>query len=246
VKQVKSLYEKISSLLGSLSATSRCLLLYPFKTKRLDLSKDSLEREPGFLCVHGYLHNNSAWGYLKKRLKAARSGPVNTIAYPTIVQDIPQNSLLVKGKIEEIKRVTGRDVKVLIGHSLGGLICLEYALEHAPKDQMLYVITLASPLHGTAIARYAPGRCCRQMEVNSSYIQHLHERLSKAQHLRVCALASRHDRVISPTESALLKEYPFAQTIEFDRLGHVAFLFSPRVTEAIISYLRSEGVLPLP
>ena len=72
---------------------------------------------PDILCVHGYLHNGSAWGYYRYKLQAAGAGPVNQLTYPSLTRDIPENSLRVKAKIEQIKLETGHDVPILIGHS---------------------------------------------------------------------------------------------------------------------------------
>jgi triacylglycerol lipase len=242
VKQVKRFFKKTRGFVSGFSATCLCLFLYLFKSNKLDISP-AHSHGADILCVHGYLHNNTPWIFLKRRLKSAGAGLINSLTYPSITQGIAQNSLLIKEKIDEIKQATGRDVNVLIGHSLGGLISLEYALQHAPKDQILHVITLASPLHGTTIAEYALGFCCREMEINSAYLKDLHHRLSLAKNLRVLALASDVDYIVKPKESALLTEYSFAKTVLVQNLGHAAFLFSPRVIKEIIRYLREEKLL---
>src|SRR5437773_5451776 len=83
-----------------------CLILYPFKSSKLDLPKPGMENRPDILCVHGYLHNETAWGFYKHYLQKAGAGPVNTVYYPSVRQDIPQNSLKVKERIDKIKRDT--------------------------------------------------------------------------------------------------------------------------------------------
>lgn len=217
------------------------IILYPFKSNRLDPSS---RMGPVILCVHGYLHNGSAWGYYRHRLQAAGAGPVNQLTYPSLTRDIPENCQRVKAKIDQIKLETGRDVRILIGHSQGGLESLEYALEYAPKDKPIYIVTLGSPLHGTKMAHIGVGPSVRQMHEDSPYIKSLLERLSKATHIRLLALYSNVDFIIRPVDSAKASEISYAKTQEVSGLGHTAFLFSPRSLDKIIAFLRESEVLP--
>lgn len=219
------------------------IVLYPFRTSRLDLPRPEMGSRPDFLCVHGYLHNGTAWGYYRRKLQAAGGGPVNQLSYPSLTQDIPNNSLKIKDRIDRIKLETGRDVRVLIGHSQGGLESLEYALEHAPKDRIIYIITLGSPLHGTKTTFLGIGPSARQMHEKSDYIKSLQDRLSRAKHIRLLALYSNVDFLIRPLESAKATELPYATSEEIPGLGHMAFLFSPRAIDKIISFLKSSEVL---
>ena len=217
------------------------LILYPFRTSKLDSSSKT---GPNILCVHGYLHNGSAWGYYRYKLQAAGAGPVNQLTYPSLTRDIPENSLRVKAKIEQIKLETGHDVPILIGHSQGGLESLEYALEYAPKDKPIYVVTLGSPLHGTKVAHIGLGPSSRQMHEGSSYIKSLQERLSKATHIRLLALYSNVDFIIRPVDSAKASELNYATIQEIPGLGHMGFLFSPRALDKIIAFLKESQALP--
>ena len=139
--------------------------------------------------------------------------------------------------------VPALDVPIyFIGHSLGGLASLEYALNYAPKDRLLYIITLGSPLHGTYFS-IGFGPCIKQMRMDSPYLQKLHQQLKEATHIRLLTIGSNTDALIIPHSSALLPEIPYAQCEEIEALGHVAFLFSPRILRRIIAYLRKNGVV---
>jgi len=224
-------------------AIMTCILLYPFKSVKLDLPKDK-NGHPDILCVHGYMHNETGWKLFRKRLKKMGAGSVNTVSYPSLTKDIPANSLKIKQRIDLFKEKTGRQIHVLIGHSLGGLVSLEYALEYAPKDQITYVITLGSPLHGTQLAKaLGVGPSVVQIRENSDYIRSLHARLLQANHLRILTLASSIDRMILPRHSALLPEIPYAEGEEFPALGHLGFIFSTRILKKIASFLRQQHLL---
>lgn len=228
------MFRYLWGIITDLPALMAMIVLYPFKSSKLDAPK---EGKPDILCVHGYLHNGTAWGYFRRKLQAAGLGAVNSVSYHTLTRDIPTNCLLIKARIEEIKAKTGRDVRILIGHSQGGLESLEYALEYAPKDVPMTIITMGSPLHGTRLAHYALGPSARQMEVDSAYLKSLHARLAKATHIRLLALYSDVDLIIRPTDSAQILEVPYAQNEKIAGLGHLAFLFSNRALKKIISFL---------
>lgn len=236
------LLQVVYASVGEFFSMLRCAMLYLFKSNKLDKPRPDQANKPDVLCVHGYFHNETPWSFFRKHLQANGVGPVNTVFYSSLRQDIFTSSVRIKNRIEKIKEQTGRDVRILIGHSLGGLACLEYALNYAPKDRLLYIITLGSPLQGTRTA-IGYGPCVKQMRMNSPFLQSLHERLKEAKHIRVLTIASNTDLLIVPQSCALLPDLPYADCEVIEALGHVAFLFSPRIIRRIIAYLRKEGVI---
>ena len=182
----------------NIGAALLCLCLAPFRNLKLDQPTPESSQKPDVLLVHGYLHNETPWRFYWRHLKKAGLGTINVLCYRSIRWDIPKNSTLIKQRVDQIARETGREVTVLIGDSQGGLECLEYALEYAPKDRTTYVITLGSPLHGTKMTRIALGPSVRQMEIDSDYLKSLHDRLKKASHLRILSLAGTSDWIIQP------------------------------------------------
>lgn len=212
------------------------IIVYPFRSSRIFLGKK--ETSFNILCVHGYLHNQTGWWFFRRFLKTKGFDSVNTVSYPSFSQDIRANSLRIKQRIEQIHEKSGKQVNLLIGHSLGGLASLEYALEHAPKDRTIYIITMGSPLRGSILAKKWMGKTAQQMMPNSEYLQSLHQRLQKARHIRLFNLASKTDPLVFPVSSAQLPELPYAYYETIDALGHIVFLYSPRALNQIISYLR--------
>lgn len=215
-----------------LFASLRCLFYTLFIPAKLDYPMGKLKNKPEILCVHGYLHNDTPWRPLRRYLQERGAGAVNALRYFSVKEDIPAGGRRLRDKIESL----GRPVDILIGHSQGGIICLEYALEHAPKDRMITVVTLASPIHGTQLAKIGWGPSARQMEAHSKYMKSLHNRLKKAEHIRLLALGSKADLFVS-SHSALVPEYSFAQNIVFENMGHVNFLFSKRVMSFISNFI---------
>lgn len=229
---LKKLFNFVFATILDFLATLRCLFYTLFVPSTVDVPIGDLADKPEIICVHGYLHNDTPWGPLRKYLQKQGGGPLNALRYFSVREDIPAGSKKLKEKIASM----GRPVDILIGHSQGGLICLEYALEHASKDRITTVIALASPIHGTLMAKIGFGPSSRQMEINSPYLKSLHARLKEAKHLRLLALASEVDWMV-PANSAIAEEYPFATNVVFNDIGHVNFLFSKKIMNEISSFL---------
>jgi triacylglycerol lipase len=92
-------------------------------------------------------------------------------------------------------------------------------------------MTLASPHHGTSIARYGIGLSAREMEPDSAWIQSL--QLSKPQ-VPMLSIWSLADNFVAPQISSRLAG---ARDIMLPALGHLTELLSPRVLDILVSEL---------
>src|SRR3990167_5939761 len=104
-------------------------------------------KAPGrpILLVHGYLHDRSAWVFLRNELCRKGFGPVYTLNLFHPLRSIRDHAALVAKKAAEIAEQTKRDDLCLIGHSMGGLVSAWYALEIAKQGTVTDVITIGSP-----------------------------------------------------------------------------------------------------
>ncbi len=237
-KDLPYLKRVIITTIKDVPALAMCAALYPFDFKRLDTPRPG----PDILCVHGYTHNGSAWGKFRKYIQNLGAGAVNRVTYKSFRKGIKDNALIVKAKADEIKEKTGNDVSVVVGHSEGGLVALEYALEHTLKDKTIYVITLGTPLHGTRIAKLGIGPGTKDMRSDSEYLKSLHERLKNATHIKVLCVYSDADEIVLPYSSAKLEKYEYATNVQI-RIGHASLLFSEDVHAIVSEYLTKEGIL---
>lgn len=220
----------LHAALGEILSIFFSLLFYLFPDRKIDKSREG----PGVLLVHGYLHNNSPWRWFRYALQKRAIGTVNSVNYPSMSSDIPEASHYLKNKIAFLEQ-NGQHVDVIIGHSEGGLVALEYALELAPKGHPITVITLGAPLRGTKLAKAPLGKATAQMQIDSPYLQSLKKRMLSAYHIRFIALYSTMDGVVLPQKNAFWPEFPHKA---FDNLGHVQMLFSGKVVEACVDFLK--------
>lgn len=221
--------------------TESLALIFLFITLPIDLTRREIPSQQiigkvPILLVHGYMHNSSAWLYLRKRLLKAGFGPIYTINLGCPLQSIEKYAERVKEKAQIIARQTGNKNLILIGHSMGGLVSSYYATTLAPENTVKGIITMGSPLQGTKLSVMAYGRCIEQMRYRSQFVKDLNHKMEDAEDLRFVHLWSATDLIIRPARSAQLRS-PNAINEEFEGLGHVSFLYTPSVADRVIKYV---------
>jgi hypothetical protein len=250
------LWDYIKGILTEVPAIIHLAAVY-FKKSDLDIEGNG----SNIIFFHGFLHNTSPWKKFKSYLKANGSGPVNAVSY-TSKQTITEHAAQVNEQISSIKQLTGKPVNILIGHSAGGLVCLEWALEYGSEDQPIYIVTIGSPLHGTVLANafsQVPlvGKGSKDMQTDSDYLASLHGRLKTTQkHIHLLTISSENDLIIQPIASASLPElvtdengYSFNQNVSVENqsvsgIGHVRMILSEKIMSYVINFLKKKQALP--
>ncbi len=228
--------------------------------KKSDIDKEGNGSNVVFF--HGFLHNASPWKKFKGYLKANGSGPVNAVSYASTKQTIAADGVQVNEQIKSIEQMTGKPVNILIGHSAGGLVCLEWALEYAPEDEPIYIVTIGSPLHGTILANAfsqvpVVGKGSKDMKTDSVYLASMHDRLKTThKHIHLLTISSENDLIIQPTASASLPElaadkngYRLNQNVSVENqsvsgIGHAGMLLSENIMSCATNFLRRKQALP--
>lgn len=188
------------------------------------------------LLIHGYLHDSSAWTFLKQAWSQSGLGPIYTLNLAHPFLSIRDYGAQVAKKAEKIAQERGRNDLVLIGHSMGGLVASWYASKLAPPTKELQVITIGSPLHGTHVAAIAIGPNGREMRRGSEFIEELQRGIDRCSQIDFYHIASMADQLILPGSSGKRGRDPNQEYILND-IGHLTLLFSPRVAKKIKEWL---------
>lgn len=199
-----------------------------------------MEGTTPIILVHGYLHNNSGWLPFRKALQKENLGPAYAPKLESSAQDIRKSALEIAQLIELAKKESGCSQVILIGHSMGGIICAYCAQHYAPKGSVKAVITLASPLRGTKTASLGFGRAARQMRCDSRFLKALGAQMIYNPKTEYFSFASTSDPVVRPQENAFHKEPD--DTVHFHLykdLGHLTFLFEEDVIRDVISVIHT-------
>lgn len=190
------------------------------------------------LLIHGYIHDSSAWIYLRQQLVRTGFGPIYLMNLRPPFLSINEYVKQVEARARQIADETKRRDLILIGHSMGGIISSLYALHVAEPGTVTDVITIASPLAGTFVARMAIGPDAREMERNSNFLKNLPEEIRKNDRIRFFQIGTKTDELVIPYTSEFVEGSSERRFLVND-IGHASLLYSPRVLQKIISWLDS-------
>ena len=201
------------------------------------------------LLVHGYGCNRGYWSQLSVRLTGAGiEHQALDLAPPGVSIDdfVPQLAAAIT------RLCLGEDRQViLVAHSMGGLVARAYLRMHGAA-RVARLITLATPHHGTVLARFGIGVSARQMRrhgagahaVPSDWLVALAGSETVARRALITSLYSHHDNIVAPQTSAVLDG---ARNIAFAGIGHVAMGRSPSVLQCVLTEIadvNGDGAAP--
>jgi triacylglycerol esterase/lipase EstA (alpha/beta hydrolase family) len=203
---------------------------------RADPPAAPTDRVP-LVLVHGYLANRGYFRPLVRQLEALGFGPVHAPTFPVWRTTIEAFEAELHAQVERIAAGTGQRV-ILVAHSMGGLACRAY-LARRGAARVARLVTIATPHHGTRIARFGAGANARQMQPGSAFLAALEAAEAvAASRPPVLSLYSPHDNIVVPQATSRL---PGARNVALPGLGHVAIGGSPRVVEALVPELEAAG-----
>ena len=185
-------------------------------------------QRPAVLLVHGYLCNHAVWRALLDS-GSLRGCNVATVDLEPIFGPIERYAEVVASAVDRLRGTTGAAQLVLVGHSMGGLAIRAY-LSRFGDDAVALVVTLATPHHGTFLARFGSGANASQMGIGSSYLQQLARALPPTLAAKFVCVATRDDNMIVPRTSPLL---PGAQHVVLERVGHLALIEDARAWQVV-------------
>jgi len=189
-------------------------------------------RQPPVLLLHGYGCNSGYWAHLLPLLDAARISHA-TVDLEPVAGDIDDYVPLVERAVRELCAAAATDRVAIVAHSMGGLVARAWMRAHG-SAALARVITLGTPHHGTALARFGLGKNAFQMRPGSAWLRTLAASEDAADRALVTSLYTHHDNIVSPQESSRLEG---ARNIEFGGVGHVALGSNPRVLAAVMDEL---------
>ncbi len=184
--------------------------------------------------VHGLYHNRSAWTVMKRRLRRAGLINVHTYQYnsfsstfdPAVDGLARKLDLLLDGR---------KDARViLVGHSLGGLVCRAVAGDPRYRDRVAGLVALGSPHGGSDLARFGGNRMARDL-IPGRYISQRMERVVDSACPKL-ALYNLVDDYVFPLDK-LQPGRDGWQEIRCSPMGHVWMLFSREVSDRVLAFL---------
>jgi triacylglycerol lipase len=196
------------------------------------------------LLVHGYGCNSGYWHVMSKALTAARISH-HAVTLEPLFASIDDYLPALHQSITELLDESASTRLILVGHSMGGLVCRAYLRDY-DSASVAKVITIGSPHRGTALANSGIGKNVQQMAMHfrgdhaesSTWLRQLGESETTATRALIVSIYSHHDNIIAPQRSAHLDG---ASNIAVDAIGHVTLAMHKQVQQHVITQIVSTG-----
>jgi len=185
------------------------------------------------LLVHGYGCNSGYWTHLVPLLD--REGISHaSIDLEPVAGSIDDYAPLLEERVQALCAATGAARIAIVAHSMGGLAARAWMRRYG-SARVAKVITLGTPHHGTALARFGPGANAVQMRREGPWLRDLAASEGPDVRARIVSIYTHHDNIVAPQDSSVL---PGARNIAFGGVGHVALGSNPRVLAEVLRLLR--------
>ena len=158
------------------------------------------------LLIHGFLGTRGAMFLMEQHLKS-KGFPVFSITLGWLnVHDINRSAQQIAERVESIRRRFALDRINILGHSMGGLIGLQYIKCFGGADHVNKLVTVGTPFGGARLATAAMiampwfsliAPSTRQMQPNSQFLSDL-TAPPLPDGVRIVCLAAMHDAVVHP------------------------------------------------
>lgn len=195
-------------------------------------------REPGpLLLVHGLVCNSGVWRWLLPRLHTAGFRSIHAVNLEPLAADIDVLARALAREITDFHRAQGNVPITVLAHSMGGLLC-RAALRDLDPRWVRRLVTIATPHHGTSIARLLGKAPVRQMRTDSSWLDALNTAQQGRLPVPITSIFSLDDNLVAPASSPALAG---AQLLALPALGHFGLLISRRATDRVLQALRESS-----
>ncbi|MBK8323260.1 MAG: alpha/beta fold hydrolase [Betaproteobacteria bacterium] len=202
-----------------------------------------LPAEVAVLVVHGYFSNRGILRGVLRSLSARGATPVYTFNFHGLFRPIDELAEQLAMQVDLIVRPAGAKAVVIVAHSMGGLVARAYLARHG-SGSVARLVTIASPHHGTRLARLGMGTNARQMREGSEFLAALRRREGAAgPGCPVTSIYSVHDNLVSPQATSRL---PWARNVALRGVGHVDILLDRRLHALVADEVRAAGVAFVP
>jgi len=187
------------------------------------------------LLVHGLFHNSSAWWLMKRRLLAAGFSNLHTYQYNSFSGDFETAVEGMRRRLDTLLRGRPDGKVLLLGHSLGGLVCRAAVGDPRYWDRVAGLVTLGTPHGGSDMARFGTNAMSRGL-IPGRDIPKMADAAVDV-HCPKLAIYNFADDYVFPMET-LLPKRPGWEEVECSPMGHVWMLYSSEVAGMIVKFFK--------
>jgi len=202
----------------------------PFRSHAIPdaLDADGARGRLGVVLVHGFVCNGGLWNPWMQRLRSA-GVPFVAVDLEPVFGSIDDYLPIIDAAVCRLRELTGR-APIVVAHSMGGLAVRRWLVRHEAARPVERIVTIASPHHGTWLARFALTPNGRQMRIGSDWLRSLARAEVQVRgpnpNGRMTCFYSHCDNIVFPPSTATL---PGADNRHVPGSAHVHMAFQPEV-----------------
>ncbi len=190
--------------------------------------------EPVVVMVHGFLCNRAVFWWMRRRLRSAGFKKLFCVGVDPLFHHMWRCEDTLRRELEQIGSAAPGARIVLVGHSMGGVLCRSLMAKQDLSVSVEHLISIGSPHHGTRLARMIGGGETGPTSPWSKWLQRLNEKIGEREPVKHTVVLSVQDQIVVPQESPAL---PGAEVIRVEGVGHLGMLFSERVIRVVVDRL---------
>jgi pimeloyl-ACP methyl ester carboxylesterase len=180
------------------------------------------------ILVPGYLSTGDGWAALVRSLHRDGVVHVFVLRYDTLAAGVPDAAGVLAEAARTAMTRTGRPGVHLVGHSLGGVVA-RYAVQRLGLDAVARsVLMVATPHHGTWMARFGPGPSAAALRPGSAILAALPP-LASTPGVHWADVHGGADLVVSARR--------VAGAVSVPAYGHLGILHAPELGDAVLRHL---------
>lgn len=156
------------------------------------------------VCVPGFLDLELYFAPYRKKIEKLGRRTAYLSVFPN-VGDIRNAATELSRLVAQVKQETGAAKVDILAHSMGGLISRTYLKDYDGLRHVDRLVTLASPHHGTVMAKLAPTSGAAQMRPGSSFLTALNADDETPGAVKYTSVRGGLDELIIPHSSPILE-----------------------------------------
>ncbi|HRN27998.1 MAG: alpha/beta fold hydrolase [Ignavibacteriaceae bacterium] len=183
--------------------------------------------------VHGFISTGKIFFYIKRKLEAQGHRCFTPTLKPIDAKyGIEDLAIKLKDKIESNLEPDSKFV--LVGFSMGGIICRYYLQELGGIERVNKLFTISSPHHGSYLSYIYPGKGMKQLRPKSTFLKNLKKKEFLLNTIKAYSYRTPFDLMIIPNDSSI---WEAAINKKFISIMHSSMLINSKLTREIINQL---------
>ncbi|MBI5814963.1 MAG: alpha/beta hydrolase [Nitrospinae bacterium] len=190
---------------------------------------------PSVVLIHGIFGWPGLFWLFRRRLAARSIVNVVTFTYKNSSLPLSDYRVGLRDLVMRIKAVTGSAEVALAGHSFGGMIAFDYAMEYGNEGEVRGVAAMGTPFGGSKLAALGLTPLARSLHPSNPFFGLVKTLKPKAPFLNVYSV---YDQFVIPWQSGA---HPLAdESVVVAAHGHSGFYFDYQVIKTVAEWVETK------